>query len=97
MYPITARRMASSPPTSTRLEWIGSAIDLYQGRLIRFAAGSQVTWNPRATWSQDTFLACAAKTLNTCVTTLRMAVPRLPDRALDVRKKEGPLQTLDDA
>ena len=88
--------MASS--TSTRLEWIGSAIDLYQGRLIRFA--SRITGDVESARDvvQDTFLRLCREDVEHVRDHLPAWLFRVcRNRALDVRKKEGPLQTLDDA
>ena len=88
--------MASS--TSTRREWIGSAIDQYQGRLIRFA--SRITGDVESARDvvQDTFLRLCREDLDRVRDHLPAWLFRVcRNRALDVRKKEGPLQTLDDA
>jgi len=88
--------MASS--TSTRLEWIGSAIDLYQGRLIRFAARITGDVESARDVVQDTFLRLCREDVERVRDHLPAWLFRVcRNRALDVRKKEGPLQTLDDA
>ena len=87
--------MASS--TSTRLEWIGSAIDLYQGRLIRFAARITGDVELARDVVQDTFLRLCREDVEHVRDHLPAWLFRVcRNRALDVRKKEGPLQTLDD-
>ena len=88
--------MASS--TSTRLEWIGAAIDQYQGRLIRFAA--RITGDAESARDvvQDTFLRLCREDRDRVRDHLPAWLFRAcRNRALDVRKKEGPLRSLDDS
>jgi len=88
--------MASS--TSTRLEWIGSAIDLYQGRLIRFAARITGDVESARDVVQDTFLRLCREDVEHVRDTFRHGCSASAGTARsNVRKKEGPLQTLDDA
>jgi RNA polymerase sigma-70 factor (ECF subfamily) len=86
--------LASS--TSARREWIGSAIDQYQGRLIRFA--SRITGDVESGRDvvQDTFLRLCREDLDLIRDHLPAWLFRVcRNRALDVRKKESPLQPLD--
>lgn len=87
--------MAST--TKARREWIGSAIDQYQGRLIRFA--SRITGDVESARDvvQDTFLRLCREDLDRVRDHLPAWLFRVcRNRALDVRKKERPLQALDD-
>jgi RNA polymerase sigma factor (sigma-70 family) len=87
--------LASS--TNARLEWIGAAIDQYQGRLIRFA--SRITGDVESARDvvQDTFLRLCREDLDRVRDHLPAWLFRVcRNRALDVRKKERPLQALDD-
>ena len=87
--------MAST--TKARREWIGSAIDQYQGRLIRFA--SRITGDVESARDvvQDTFLRLCREDLDRVRDHLPAWLFRVcRNRALDVRKKESPLQALDD-
>ncbi|HET6898697.1 MAG TPA: sigma-70 family RNA polymerase sigma factor [Vicinamibacteria bacterium] len=87
--------MASS--TKARRDWIGSAIDQYQGRLIRFA--SRITGDVESARDvvQDTFLRLCREDLDHVRDHLPAWLFRVcRNRALDVRKKERPLQALDD-
>jgi len=87
--------LASS--TKARRDWIGSAIDQYQGRLIRFA--SRITGDVESARDvvQDTFLRLCREDLDLIRDHLPAWLFRVcRNRALDVRKKEGPLQALDD-
>jgi RNA polymerase sigma factor (sigma-70 family) len=83
--------------TKARREWIGSAIDQYQGRLIRFA--SRITGDVESARDvvQDTFLRLCREDLDRVRDHLPAWLFRVcRNRALDVRKKERPLQALDD-
>ena len=83
--------------TEGRLEWIGSAIDLYQGRLIRFAARITGDVESARDVVQDTFLRLCREDLDRVRDHLPAWLFRVcRNRALDVRKKERPLQALDD-
>ena len=87
--------MASS--TKARRDWIGSAIDQYQARLIRFA--SRITGDVESARDvvQDTFLRLCREDLDLIRDHLPAWLFRVcRNRALDVRKKESPLQALDD-
>ena len=87
--------MASS--TKARQDWIGSAIDQYQARLIRFA--SRITGDVESARDvvQDTFLRLCREDLDLIRDHLPAWLFRVcRNRALDVRKKESPLQALDD-
>ena len=87
--------MASS--TKARRDWIGSAIDQYQGRLIRFA--SRITGDVESARDvvQDTFLRLCREDLDRVRDHLPAWLFRVcRNRALDVRKKEKPLQALED-
>jgi RNA polymerase sigma-70 factor (ECF subfamily) len=82
---------------NARREWIGSAIDQYQARLIRFA--SRITGDVESARDvvQDTFLRLCREDLDRVRDHLPAWLFRVcRNRALDVRKKESPLQALDD-
>lgn len=82
---------------SERLERIRSAIDQYQGRLIAFAA--RITGDLEAARDvvQDTFLRLCQQDLDAIADHLPAWLFRVcRNRALDVRKKEGPLEPLDE-
>jgi RNA polymerase sigma factor (sigma-70 family) len=82
---------------SGRIDWIRSAIDEHQGRLIRLALRITGDLESARDVVQDTFLRLCREDPE--------HVDHLPgwlfrvcrNRALDVRRKEGPLQPLDDA
>jgi RNA polymerase sigma factor (sigma-70 family) len=86
-----------SDTSSGRLEWIREVIDQHQGRLIRFAARITGDLDSARDVVQDTFLKLLredpARTRDHVAPWL-FRVCR--NRALDVRKKEGPLMPLDD-
>lgn len=83
---------------SGRLERIRSAIDQYQGRLIAFAARITGDWESARDVVQDTFLRLCQEDLDGIADHLPAWLFRVcRNRALDVRKKEGPLEPLDDA
>jgi RNA polymerase sigma-70 factor (ECF subfamily) len=87
--------MANS--TAGHLERIRSAIDQYQGRLIAFAA--RITGNLESARDvvQDTFLRLCLEDLDGIADHLPAWLFRVcRNRALDVRKKEGPLEPLDE-
>jgi RNA polymerase sigma factor (sigma-70 family) len=87
--------MASSAPG--RLERIRSAIDQYQGRLIAFAARITGDLETARDVVQDTFLRLCLQDLDEIADHLPAWLFRVcRNRALDVRKKEGPLEPLDD-
>lgn len=92
---IQARIMASSAPG--RLERIGSAIDEYQGRLIGFAARITGDLDSARDVVQDTFLRLCRQDLDEIADHLPAWLFRVcRNRALDVRKKEDPLEPFDD-
>ena len=82
---------------SRRIEWIRDAIDAHQGRLIRFAMRFTGNLETARDVVQDTFLKLCREDPD--------RVDHLPawlfrvcrNRALDIKRKEGPLQRLDDA
>jgi RNA polymerase sigma-70 factor (ECF subfamily) len=79
-----------------RLERIRSAIDQYQGRLIGFAARITGDLDSARDVVQDTFLRLCAQDLDQIGDHLPAWLFRVcRNRALDVRKKEGPLAPLD--
>jgi RNA polymerase sigma-70 factor (ECF subfamily) len=83
---------------SGRLERIRSAIDQYQGRLIAYAARITGDWESARDVVQDTFLRCCQEDLDGIADHLPAWLFRVcRNRALDVRKKEGPLEPLDEA
>jgi len=80
-----------------RLERIRSAIDLYQGRLIAFAARITGDWESARDVVQDTFLRLCREDLDAIADHLPAWLFRVcRNRALDVRKKEGPLEPFDE-
>jgi len=80
-----------------RLDRIRSAIDQYQGRLIAFAARITGDLESARDVVQDTFLRLCLQDLDEIADHLPAWVFRVcRNRALDVRKKEGPLEPLDD-
>jgi RNA polymerase sigma factor (sigma-70 family) len=87
--------MSEAP--SERLAWIRSAMDQYQGPLIRFAARLTGDLDSARDVVQETFLRLCredpAKTRDHLAPWL-FSVCR--NRALDVRKKEAPLTPLDE-
>jgi RNA polymerase sigma-70 factor (ECF subfamily) len=83
---------------SGRLERIGWAIDQYQSRLIAFAARITGDWESARDVVQDTFLRLCREDLDGIADHLPAWLFRVcRNRALDVRKKEGSLEPLDDA
>ena len=88
--------MASSAPG--RLERIRSAIDLYQGRLIGFAARITGDLESARDVVQDTFLRLCQQDLDVIADHLPAWLFKVcRNRALDVRKKQAPLDRLDEA
>ena len=82
---------------SGRVERIRAAIDQYQGRLIAFAARITGDLESGRDVVQDTFLRLCAEDLDGIADHLPAWLFRVcRNRALDVRKKEGPLQRLDE-
>ena len=80
-----------------RLERIRSAIDQYQARLIAFAARITGDLESGRDVVQDTFLRLCLEDLDAIADHLPAWLFRVcRNRALDVRKKEGPLQRLDE-
>lgn len=80
-----------------RSERIRSAIDQYQGRLIRFAARITGDLESARDVVQDTFLRLCHQDLDDVGDHLPAWLFRVcRNRALDVKKKEGPLQRLDE-
>jgi RNA polymerase sigma factor (sigma-70 family) len=86
--------MVSSP--GGRLEQIRSAIDEYQGRLIGFAARITGDLESARDVVQDTFLRLCAQDLDEIGAHLPAWLFKVcRNRALDVRRKEAPLEPLD--
>lgn len=84
-------------PASERLERIRSAIDQYQGRLIAFAARITGDLESARDVVQDTFLRLCQQDLDGIADHLPAWLFRVcRNRALDVRKKEGPRKPLDE-
>jgi RNA polymerase sigma factor (sigma-70 family) len=80
-----------------RIERIRSAIDQYQGRLIAFAARITGDIESGRDVVQDTFLRLCLEDLDHIADHLPAWLFRVcRNRALDVRKKEGHLQRLDE-
>jgi RNA polymerase sigma factor (sigma-70 family) len=81
----------------SRLEWIRSVMDEHQGRLIRFAARITGDLESARDVVQETFLRLCRQDpgrIADRVTPWLYTVCR--NRALDVRRKEGPLMPLDE-
>lgn len=86
--------MASSVSRLQRIRW---AMDQYQSRLIRFATGITGDAESARDVVQDTFLRLCREDLDAVGDHLPAWLFRVcRNRALDVRKKEGPLQRLDE-
>jgi len=86
--------MASTAARSR--DGIRSAVDQYQGRLIRFAARITGDVESARDVVQDTFLRLCREDLDDVWDHLPAWLFRVcRNRALDVRKKEGPVQRLD--
>jgi RNA polymerase sigma-70 factor (ECF subfamily) len=80
-----------------RLERIRSAIDQYQGRLIAFAARITGDLDSGRDVVQDTFLRLCLEDLDKIADHLPAWLFRVcRNRALDVRRKQGRLQPLDE-
>lgn len=81
-----------------RLDRIRSAIDQYQGRLIAYAAGLTGSLDAGRDVVQDTFLRLCEQDLEQVADHLAAWLFRVcRNRALDVRRKEDPMQPLDAA
>jgi RNA polymerase sigma factor (sigma-70 family) len=86
-----------SETTAGRLDWIRAAIDQYQGRLIRFAARITGDTDSARDVVQDTFLRLCREGPEKTADHLPAWLFRVcRNRALDVRRKEGPLMPFDD-
>jgi RNA polymerase sigma factor (sigma-70 family) len=86
-----------SDTASARLEWIREVIDQYQGRLIRFAARITGDTDRARDVVQDTFMRlCREDSEKTRDHVAPWLFRVCRNRALDVRKKEGPMMPLDD-
>ena len=85
-----------SDTSSERLEWIREVIDQHQSRLIRFATRITGDFETARDVVQDTFLRLLREDIDK---TRDHVAPWLfkvcRNRALDVRRKEGPLMPLD--
>jgi len=82
---------------SARLEWIRAVMDEYQGRLIRFAARITGDLDSARDVVQDTFLRLCREDGDKTRDHLAAWLFRVcRNRALDVRRKEGPLMPLDE-
>jgi RNA polymerase sigma factor (sigma-70 family) len=80
-----------------KLEWIRSAMDQYQSRLIRFAARITGDLDSARDVVQDTFLRLCRQDPGGIRDHLAPWLYKVcRNRALDIRKKEGPLMPLDD-
>jgi RNA polymerase sigma-70 factor (ECF subfamily) len=89
---------AMSDTSSARLDWIREVIDQHQGRLIRFAARITGDLDSARDVVQDTFVRlCRENALKTRDHVVPWLFKVCRNRALDVRKKEGPMMPLDDA
>jgi len=88
--------MASVVPA--HLDRIRAAMDQYQGRLIAFAARITGDLESARDVVQDTFLRLCQQDMDAIADHLPAWLFRVcRNRALDVRKKEGPLEPFDDA
>lgn len=86
-----------SDTSSGRLEWIREVIDQHQSRLIRFAARITGDLDSARDVVQDTFLKLLREDLDKTRDHVAPWLFRVcRNRALDVRRKEGPLMPLDD-
>jgi RNA polymerase sigma-70 factor (ECF subfamily) len=86
-----------SETASGRLEWIRAAMDAYQGRLIRFAARITGDLDSARDVVQDTFLRLCREDSDKTRDHLAAWLFRVcRNRAIDVRRKEGPLMPLDE-
>ncbi len=80
-----------------RIDRILGAVETYQGRLIRFAARITGDLESARDVVQDTFLRLCRQDLDEVADHLPAWLFRVcRNRALDVRKKEGPVQPLDE-
>jgi RNA polymerase sigma factor (sigma-70 family) len=80
-----------------RLDWIRAAMDAYQGRLIRFAARITGDLDSARDVVQDTFLRLCREDPDRTRDHLAAWLFRVcRNRAIDVRRKEGPLMPLDE-
>src|SRR5713226_5175292 len=98
---MTDLRKRNSPmhkADSVNADWIRSILDMYEGPLIRYAAAIVGDIERARDVVQDTFLRlCAQKDL------LRFGDHLAPwlftvcrNRAFDLRRKEGPMQPMDE-
>jgi RNA polymerase sigma factor (sigma-70 family) len=86
-----------SETAAERLEWIRSVIDQYQGRLIRFAVRITGDVETARDVVQDTFLRLCRQDLAKTRDHLAPWLFRVcRNRALDIRRKEGPVMPLDE-
>src|SRR5262245_37433576 len=86
-----------SETASARRDWIRAAMDEYQGRLIRFAARITGDLDSARDVVQDTFLRLCREDPDRVRPHLAAWLFHVcRNRALDVRKKEGPLMPLDE-
>lgn len=84
-------------PETGRQERIRAAIDQYQGRLIAFAARITGDLESGRDVVQDTFLRLCREDLDGIADHIAPWLFRVcRNRALDVRKKEGPLKPFDE-
>jgi len=82
---------------SGRLEWIRAAMDAYQGRLVRYAARITGDLDSARDVVQDTFLRLCREDPDKTRDHLAAWLFRVcRNRAIDVRRKEGPLMPLDE-
>lgn len=87
-----------SHPAARRLERIRSAIDQHQSRLIAFAARITGNLDSARDVVQDTFLRLCQQDLDAIADHLPAWLFRVcRNRALDIKKKEGPVTPLGEA
>jgi RNA polymerase sigma factor (sigma-70 family) len=83
---------------AARAKRIREAIDQYQGRLIAFAARITGDWESARDVVQETFLRLCREDLDALADHLPAWLFRVcRNRALDVRKKEAPLEPFDES
>jgi RNA polymerase sigma factor (sigma-70 family) len=85
-------------PGSRRLEQIRSAVTTYQGRLIAFAARITGDTDSAREVVQETFLRLCGQDVDALADHLAPWLFRVcRNKALDARRKEAPLRSLDEA
>ena len=94
--PVTVASNDMANSAAARRDRIRSALDQYQGRLIRFAARITGDLESARDVVQDTFLRLCAQDLDAIGDHLPAWLFKVcRNRALDIKRKEGPLEPLD--